>query len=230
MELVYWNGLPGRGEFIRLLLEWKEQSYLDSADSAKVMALRAQPAHNLSGFAPPYLVVDGLVLSQTANIAMFVARDWPKPEGVSEFQLNQSALSIMDLVEEVHRTHHPIDTSKFYADQKEESKRFTAQFFTGGRLGKWMAFFETQISKAGGMHLFGAQMTYPDVMLFQLVDGIRFAFPNRTQSIFDETPLICSLVEAVRTEPTIKAYLASNRRRPFSENGIFRRLPELDSE
>jgi glutathione S-transferase len=33
----------------------------------------------------------------------------------------------------------------------------------------------------------------------------------------------------VREQPNIAAYLASPRRIPFNEDGIFRRYPELDS-
>jgi hypothetical protein len=43
------------------------------------------------------------------------------------------------------------------------------------------------------------------------------------------TPELLALRERVRELPRIAAYLASGRRMPFNQDGIFRRYPELDA-
>ena len=44
-----------------------------------------------------------------------------------------------------------------------------------------------------------------------------------------DAPKVAALSERIAARPRIKAYLASDRRMAFNEDGIFRHYPELDA-
>lgn len=71
-------------------------------------------------------------------------------------------------------------------------------------------------------------LTYPDLSLFQVVEGLRYAFPKAMARREKRYPRVAALHDRVRRRPRIAAYLASERRIPFNEQGIFRRYKELD--
>ena len=58
--------------------------------------------------------------------------------------------------------------------------------------------------------------------------GLRYAFPKRMKAFERRIPGLVDLHDRVAIRPNIKAYLASDRRIPFNEEGIFRRYRELD--
>ena len=57
---------------------------------------------------------------------------------------------------------------------------------------------------------------------------MRYAFPRAFADADGLYPKLSGLVSAVEKRPNIARYLASERRLPFNESGIFRRYPELD--
>jgi glutathione S-transferase len=63
----------------------------------------------------------------------------------------------------------------------------------------------------------------------QIVEGLRYAFPNAMAALEPTTPLLVALRDRVAERPRIAAYLKSNRRQPFNQMGIFRHYPELDA-
>ena len=67
-----------------------------------------------------------------------------------------------------------------------------------------------------------------DLSLFQLVEGLRYAFPNAMKRVERKMPARRHRARPVAARPHIKAYLASPRRIAFNEMGIFRHYPELD--
>ena len=71
-------------------------------------------------------------------------------------------------------------------------------------------------------------MTYADLSLFQILEGLRYAFPKRMKAFEREIPGLIELRDRVAERPNLKAYLASERRIPFNEEGIFRRYRALD--
>mgnify|MGYP001199803770 FL=1 len=71
-------------------------------------------------------------------------------------------------------------------------------------------------------------MSYADLSLFQLVEGLRYAFPKAAQQALAGTPAVVQLHQRVAALPKVAAYLRSERRIAFNEQGIFRRYPELD--
>ena len=238
-ELYYWPEIQGRGEFVRLALEEAGAAYVDvarrPARTGGVPALLrlmdgARVAH--PPFAPPYLRAGKLLIGQTANILLFLgARHGlaPKTEA-RKLWAHQLQLTVADLVVETHDTHHPIASSLYYEDQKPEARRRAADF-RRARLPKFLSYFETVLARnpAGPRYLVGARLTYPDLSLFQVVEGLRYAFPNAMRRLERKLPRVIALHDRVARRPRIAAYLASPRRLPFNESGIFRRYPELDA-
>ena len=234
-ELYYWPGIQGRGEFIRLALEEVAADYLDVARQkggvAKLQRLMESSRIARPPFAPPFLKAGNLLIAQTANILFFLGQRHglaPKNEGGRLF-VHQLQLTIADLVAEAHDVHHPIAASLYYGEQRREAKR-AAEHFTAERVPKFLAYFETVLtrSRPRGAYLAGAQLSYADLSLFQIVEGLRYAFPKAMLQAERSLPLVAALGGRVASRPRIAAYLASKRRIPFNEDGIFRHYRELD--
>jgi glutathione S-transferase len=237
-ELYYWPGIPGRGEYVRLVLEAAGVAYRDIGREAGFeqvaeLAGFAGAAAPDSPFAPPYLKLGSLMVFQTANVCAFVAERHglaPVTEAGRWFARGV-ALTLEDLCREVHDTHHPIAVDLYYEDQKPEALR-RAEDFHQNRLPTFLRYFDNLI-KANpdpGGWLVGAGMSYCDLALFQTVAGLRYAFPRAMAGTTRQAPAVAALVEQVREDERISAYLASDRRVPFNEQGIFRHYPELDAD
>ncbi len=238
-ELHYWPTIPGRGEFVRLALEAAGAPYVDVARSAgdqqRGMSEMLRHMHEDSlpypPFAPPFLKDGKLWVAQTAAILhhlgpalKLVARS----EQARIWTL-QIQLTIADLVDEAHDTHHPVGSGLYYDDQKPEALR-RARGFCAERLPKFVSWFEKilQSNPAGSRHLVAGKLSYADLSLFQLVEGLTYAFPNAAGQAFEKAPLVIQLHQRVSKLPRVAAYLRSERRIAFNEDGIFRRYPELD--
>lgn len=237
-ELFYWPGLQGRGEFVRLALEEAGADYVDVARGSgkgkgvpAMMAVLKSASEPHSPFAPPFLRDGDLIVSQVANILMYLG---PKL-GLAPRQLplrhiaNGLQMTISDVVAEVHDTHHPIASHLYYEDQKTAAKARTRHFLKS-RLPKFLTHFERGLKQnpKGEKYSVGGALTYVDISLFQLIEGLSYAFPRAMRSFAIDYPALAALRETVRTRPRIAHYLASDRRIPFNESGIFRYYPELD--
>lgn len=230
-ELYYWPFIQGRGEYVRLALEDTGASYLDvargSGGTGAMMRLMGKGA--TPPFAPPFLKAGKLVIGQTANILLYLgARHGlaPKPEA-GRLWVHQLQLTIADLVLEVHDTHHPLGPSLYYEDQKAPAKKRTNEFWDE-RVPKYLGYFEGLVKDNGGSYVTGRRITYVDLSLFQIVEGLRYAFPRRMKAFERKIPGLVALRDRVAVRPNIKAYLQSERRIAFNEQGIFRRYNELD--
>ena len=182
-------------------------------------------------FAPPFLKAGKLVIGQTANILLFLGSRHglaPKAEA-GRLWVHQVQLTIADLVLEIHDTHHPLGPSLYYEDQRAPAKKRSAEFWKE-RVPKYLGYFEGLLEGTGGPYVTGRRLTYADLSLFQIVEGLRYAFPRRMQAFEREIPGLVDLRNRVAARPNIKAYLSSDRRIPFNEEGIFRRYKALDSQ
>lgn len=237
-ELFYWPEIPGRGEFVRLVLEEVGDPYVDVArrprkEGGGIEAVLAFYEGRYAGhpvFAPPVLRHGELVLAQTAAICHLLGQRHglaPEDEAGLAHAL-ELQLTVADLVGEVHDTHHPISAALYYDDQKPEAKRRAAHF-TGERLPRFLGYFERVLRHHGGGFLLGRALSHADLSLFQALEGLAYAFPRAFARASAATPGVLALCERVRERPRIAAYLASERRMPFNQDGIFRRYPELDS-
>lgn len=139
-------------------------------------------------------------------------------------------LTALDLNNEAHDTHHPIASSKYYEDQKDEALK-KATDFRENRIPKFFGFFERVLkaNEAGeGKFLVGGKLSFADTTLWHVLSGLEFAFPNEINATKKDYPLLFgSFYENVVQTKGIKDYLESKRRLPFSM-GIFRHYPELD--
>lgn len=232
--LYYWDGLQGRGEFVRLALEQAGVPYVDIAreegGTTQMLDMLGHPELPDAPFAPPFLKDGALLVSHVANILFYLGPKLglaPSEEGL-RLRLNGLQLTIADMVTEVHDTHHPIASSLFYEDQRPEALR-RAKDFRAERLPKFLTYFEQIIANnEAGEGLVGDHLTYGDLSLFQLVEGLRYAFPRAMEGDAARYPALTALHDQVAALPKIAAYLASERRIAFNENGIFRAYPELD--
>jgi glutathione S-transferase len=228
-ELFYWPTIQGRGEFVRLALEEAGAEYVDVARERggmrRMMALLDGGAH--APFAPPFLKAGALLIGQTANILLFLGQhhDLSPLDEADGLWTHQLQLTIADLVAESHDVHHPVGSSLYYEDQKDEARR-RGQDFTGNRIPKFLGYFERVLGRSE--FLVQGQLTYADLSLFQVIEGLRYAFPRALARFADHYPGLAGLCERVAARPRIAAYLASPRRLPFSEEGIFRHYTELD--
>jgi glutathione S-transferase len=230
-ELYYWPGIQGRGEFVRLALEEAGVPYEDVARGRGGMAAmtRLMESGARPPFAPPFLRAGRRVIGQTGNILSFLgARHGlaPKDEG-GRLWAHQLQLTVMDFVEEVHNTHHPIASALYYEDQRKEAKRYTEEFWQR-RPQKYLGYFEDVLDASGGNFALGRRLGYVDLSLFQVLAGLRYAFPERMKRLEPQVPRLAALHDRVAARERVAAYLASERRIPFNQSGIFRRYRELD--
>lgn len=235
-ELYYWPSIQGRGEFVRLALEESGANYTDVARHPKrgVPALMRMIEGKSEGhlpFAPPILKAQKLVIAQTANILLWLA---PRHRlvplgGAARLWAHQLQLTLADFLVEVHDTHHPIGGGLYYEDQQHESRRRAGQFTTE-RLPKFLGYFERVLGRERGNWLLGRAFSYADLSLFQMIAGLRYAFPRAMGKLGPKHPRMIALHDRVASRPRIAAYLASPRRIPFNEKGIFRKYPELDAQ
>ena len=238
-ELYYWPGIPGRGEFIRLALEEAGAPYLDVAKDAGGEAQAVSQLQSVldstklphPAFAVPVLKAGELYISQTANILMYLGahHELAPVDEAGRLWTHQLQLTIADWVVEIHDTHHPLGPTEYYQDQKQEAHKRTAAFLKH-RLPKFMGYFERVLKQnpSGDQFLVGSTLTYPDLSLLQIIEGLRYAFPSNQSRIEAKYPKIIALHDRVSKRKRIAAYLASERRIPFNEDGLFRHYAELD--
>lgn len=233
-ELYYWPTIQGRGEFVRLALEEAGADYVDVARRGKagMAAMQkllegARLAH--PPYAPPFLKAGKDIIAQTALILFYLGpRLRLAPSGESQrLWAHQLQLTVSDLVVHIHDTHHPVSGWLYYEEQKPAAKRRTADFWRY-RAPKFLGYFERVLKQNGGTYMVGRRLSYVDLSLFQIVEGLRYAFPRRMKRLERKLPLLVALHARVARRPRIAAYLASPRRIPFSQWGIYRYFKELD--
>ncbi len=171
------------------------------------------------------------MIAQTANILFYlgprldrVAKNEP-----SRLWAHQLQLTIADWVSEVHATHPPIAGNLYYEEQNAEARRRAADF-TANRLPKYFDYFEQLLTRSpkGSEYILGKKVSYVDLSLFQMIEGLRYAFPKTMSRLEPQHTRMVTLHDRVMARPRIAAYLSSPRRLAFNEQGIFRHYPELE--
>jgi glutathione S-transferase len=233
-ELYYWPSIQGRGEFIRLALEEAGADYADVARLGKrgmaaMMKLMESRRVKHPPYAPPFLKAGRLVVAQTAEILFYLGPRLnlaPRDEA-GRLWAHQLQLTITDLVVRIHDTHHPVSGWLYFEEQRPSAKRRTKDFWRY-QVPKMLGYFERVLQQNGGKYSVGGRLTYVDLSLFQIVEGLRYAFPKRMKRFEKKIPGLVALHDRVGERPRIAAYLASARRIPFSQWGIYRYFKELD--
>ncbi len=237
-QLYYWPTIQGRGEFVRLGLEAAGAHYDDvvrlptarGGGVAAMMKLMQGDAAR-APFAPPFLKVGDDLIGQTANILAWLGPrlKLAPADDAGRRWAHQLQLTVADFVDEIHDTHHPIASHLHYEDQQREAKKYAAAFIAY-RLPKYLGYFERVLehNPAGSRHMIGAGLTYVDLSMFQLVAGLRHAFPRAMARAEPAYPRLLALHDAVVKRPRVARYLASERRIAFNQQGVFRHYTELD--
>ena len=234
-KLFYWPSIPGRGEFVRLVLEDAAAEYVDVGRERGGQAVgKGLDAEQLAQapFAPPYLRYQGITVSHVANILQFIGPqlDLVPATEADRLWCHGLQLTITDFVTEIHNVHHPLGPGLHYEEQETEA-RSAAERFREERLPKYLQYFEdvlySQDPHTGW--LAGSACSTADISLFQVMTGLSFAFPNAVSAMAAGIPKLCALVERVAERPHLAAYLESDRRMAFNNDGIFRHYPELDA-
>ena len=238
-QLYYWSHVQGRGEVIRLALEEAGVDYTDvareqnSEEESRNVILNVLQDKTLSRvpFAPPFLVDGGIMIAQAANILLYLSDKigLAPPDEPGRIFAHQIQLTVTDFLMEVHDTHHPISNAMYYEDQVEEAKMRSANFIEN-RIPKHMAYYQNILNNnpTKSKWLIGETLTYPDLSIFQIVEGLRYAFPNAFSEVEKHYPKIIALRDAISIQPNTAKYLTSKRRIPFNNMGVFRHYPELD--
>lgn len=245
-QLHYWPTIQGRGEFVRLALEAAGADYADVArgdtsereDLTREAGMASMMHFLKSGdvqrppFAPPFLVHGKVVVGQSSAILLYLG---PRLGLVAKSEAqrlwtHQLQLTVADAVAEVHDTHHPISNGQYYEDQKAEALK-RAREYRLQRIPKFLGWFDSVLARnpAGSQYLVGRTLSYADLSLFQLVDGLLYAFPRGTKRALKKAPHVSDLHARIAHGKRLSAYLGSDRRIAFNEDGIFRHYPELDA-
>ena len=229
-DLYYWPQIQGRGEFVRLALEASGTPFRDVAREDGVAAMMDRMAQgDTPPFAPPFLVHGRVVVAQVAAILFYLGPrlDLAPADEAARLWCHQVQLTITDLVAEVHDTHHPLGNGLYYEDQKPEAKRRAAGF-VAERMPKFLGWLERVAERSGSPWLVGEAVTTADLSAFQAVEGLSYAFPKAMRRLTPDYPRLLRIRDAVASLPAVAAYLASDRRVAFNEDGIFRHYRELD--
>ncbi len=235
-ELYYHASNPGRGEFVRLALEDALADYVDVARESgpgmgtdAMMTLMKDAGIEHPPFAPPFLRHGDIVIGQTANILQYLGPKLGLAPGDEAGRLwaHQLQLTVADLVKEIQDTHHPIAHGLFYDDQKAEAIAHTGHFLAE-RVPKFLGYFERVVDANARGVMAGSAVSYVDLSVFQLIEGLRFSFPKALERAAPNYPGLMALCDRIAARPNIAAYLKSPRRMPFNDRGVFRHYPELD--
>jgi glutathione S-transferase len=238
-ELYYWPGIQGRGEYVRLALEFAGAKYADIAlvPEKKGGGVPALERYLEGGdverppFAAPFLKVGKQLIGQTANILEYLGpklRLAPR-DAAGRIWVNQLQLTVADFIVEAHDVHHPIGSGLYYEEQKGAARR-RAKDFLANRVPKFMGYFERVITRnpAGGPGMVGERICYADLSLAQVIAGVRFAFPRAMSKLTPQYPKLAKLHDYVFSRPRIKRYVSSRRRLDFNNSDLFRHYRELD--
>jgi glutathione S-transferase len=181
-------------------------------------------------YAPPFLKAGKLVIAQSALILFYLGPRLRLAPGDEAGRLwaHQLQLTVADMVTHIHDTHHPISGWLYYEEQKPAAKRRTQDFWRY-RVPKFLNYFERVLAHNGGSYMVGGRLSYVDLSIFEIVEGLRYAFPKRMKRFEKRVPGLIALRDRVAKRPRVRAYLASDRRIPFSQWGIYRYFKELDA-
>lgn len=229
-ELYYHAANPGRGEFIRVALEEARADYVDVAREPRGTERMTALMQERLQFAPPFLKHGDVVIGQTANVLLYLGGrlGLAPEEEAARLWAHQLQLTVSDLLKEIQDTHHPVAHGLYYDDQKAEALTYTKHFIAE-RLPKFLGYFERVLGRSGSVgHMIGDRLSYVDLSMCVLFEGLRWSFPETMKRIEPQYPGLSALHDKVAARPNIAAYRGSPRHLAFNDRGIFRHYPELD--
>lgn len=228
--LYYWPTIQGRGEFVRLALEDAGADYIDVGRTQGPAAV-AEMINRGAHFAPPVIENEYESISHVAHILAWLAHALNlAPSADRDFRrMVQLQLTVTDFLAEIHDTHHPLGPSVYYEQAREPAIQ-AGRAFRHDRLPAFLSYFERSLieNPFGSDWLVGDRCTTLDLSMFQMMRGLRHAFPNAMACM--TTPRLDDLALRVARRRGVRAYLESDRRIAFNNDGVFRHYPELDEQ
>lgn len=239
-ELIEGPADAGQGEFVRLALEAAGAPYTDVSRAAGGAAGRGPAAWDAllrdrqlptPPLDSPVLRDGALLLGQPAAILHHLA---PTLKLVARSELSRALTQQIQLtLEALLHGLAPLQAQLGPDDAAVPSAELRAQLqrWVRDTLPRTLVWCETLIARnpAGTRHLVAGKLSYADLSLFQLIEGLRHAAPAASARVLAATPLLLQLHRRVAELPRVRAYLKSERRAPFSAHGLFRAHPALDA-
>ena len=235
-QLFYWPEIQGRGEFVRLALEDAGAAYDDVARKPggmdRMMAMMDGGRDKRPPFAPPFLKAGKLVIAQVANILFYLG---PRLKLAPRDEAGR--LVAASVAAHGHRfregnSRHPSSARLAGSITKTRSRKPNASRdnFIEERAPKYLGYFETVLKKSGGPFLLGRKLTYVDLSMFQLIEGLRYAFPNSMKGIERDVPGLVDVRDRIAARPRIKSLSrVAAPRFAFNEMGILPALSGIGS-
>src|SRR5262249_48175568 len=154
----------------------------------------------------PFLKAGKLVIGQTANILLYLGgRLGPAPpDEARRLWGHQLQLTLTHLLVLIPHTPPPVTRHLHYQEQRAAAEVAT-KYFWRYRLPKFLRYFERVLGNSGGPYLIGRKLSYADLSLFQIVEGLRYAFPKRMKRFERKVPRIVALHDRVAKRPRIAA-------------------------
>ena len=205
-ELYYWPGIQGRGEFVRLALEEAGADYVESPAGRAGAACRHDETARGQGQRAAALraaVSQGrkVVIAQTANILLYLgsrltSRRATRPENCGPISCSS-----------------PSPTRR--ANPRHPSSGVGLALFRGAAPGGAAAhpgfpalpgaeifrLFRARAEEHGGTYMVGRRTSYVDLSMFEIVEGLRYAFPKRMKRFEKKVPGLVALRDRDRQAP-----------------------------
>ena len=131
-------------------------------------------------FAPPFLKAGRLVIAHTANILFFLgARLGLAPKDDASRSSGESIAAHHRRLGRRGARYASSGRKQLVLRRAEaRSERASGEFQSGERLPKFLNYFERVLERNGRRVLAGNVVSYPDLSLFQMIEGLRYAFPR----------------------------------------------------
>ncbi|KAL3831846.1 hypothetical protein ACJMK2_023545 [Sinanodonta woodiana] len=216
-ELYYWGGFKGRAEFVRLVFEEAGVKYKEVNDGISESIIQGK----IGGYPvlfPPVIKHGDLVLAQTQVICQYLAEQFDMLPGKPEnrYHAEQLNATILDCITEGYNSYHGAKPGVSHKEQKEEAQRYIDRF-AKERLPRYLKNFEQSLkaNKGGSGFLFGDKITHSDLILFHMLEAVKFQLPEVYKAA-DYIPLLKAFHARIAARPNIAAYLKSDRCKKFS--------------
>jgi glutathione S-transferase len=232
------GNFKGRGEFLRLMLEDKCISFVESGENlygptgmmdcfrGSAQAVLEPQAVELPFpvFFPPGLWhrpgngQEDVLINQVGAAMIYLGDQlgYAPSSSAERARATSVLLNALDYIAEGRRSFHPVENNMSYHNQKEEGDR-ESKIFSQTRMGIWLAHFEKTVQKFGGPEtpvVGGKHITFADFALMHVLDATVSQFNTEFYDMaWDQqsVPALKKYLAWMKTRPNLQAYWKSDR-------------------